>query len=732
MKLNNIPIGRRLSITFAILMIMIFLIGAMLIVQTSALWSSTKKLYEHPYAVSIAIRDIRSSIYSMNRSMTMIIGLDNRDELVEIGAQLENTEVFVQERFELIKERYLGDGADIQNSYSSYIKSKRIRSEVISLIRDGKSSEALSFMKSVGITQMDELLQDIQKLQDFAETKGETFFEESRRTHKSTNALVLFSLLLLLTISLFVSYFLIRSITKPLRHLRCVALEIEEGNWDQKVNLEGKDELAYLGHAINRMLTSLQDRTDQERNHRLLGDSMIAAKQMEEFGDNLVSTISRAFSAEVGAFYTINKNRTHFEPIFCLGLDKDKLPKFKAGSYEGGIGHSIKSGQIERALKSASNSSFSYKTVLGDVIPNELVTVPICYKEDIYSILIIGKTSNFSKNELSFLETTLPVITSALSNLLREDETQNLNLNLNDKNQELQAQTEELATQSEELMSLTQELQSQNKQLETVEVELRKEKQNLDITVKERTSELEQAKIHAEESDLLKTAFLANMSHEIRTPMNAILGFSELLIDSELSDQEMSDYVGIINDNGEHLLHLINDIIEISKIEAGEFTIHQEEFVPADLLVEVYKSYNNDPNLREKNLDVNLILPDKTKSHTINSDYHRIKQVLNNLVNNAIKFTSSGYIEFGYKMNGNEGKDMDLWVKDTGIGISEDQITKIFRRFVQAENSLNKKYEGTGLGLAISDGIVQLLGGKIEVESKEGKGTTFYVRIPSL
>ncbi|HKI88266.1 MAG TPA: ATP-binding protein, partial [Draconibacterium sp.] len=236
---------------------------------------------------------------------------------------------------------------------------------------------------------------------------------------------------------------------------------------------------------------------------------------------------------------------------------------------------------------------------------------------------------------------------------------------------------------------------------------------------------LQEAKEKAEESDRLKTAFLANMSHEIRTPMNGILGFADLLRISDITEQERLEYVTIIENSGKRMLNMINDIISISKIESGITEVHLSE-TDIDEQLEYIQTFFT-PETRKKGIELKIkksILKDETR---IITDSEKIYAILINLVNNAIKFTNKGSIEFGYSVMGDYLK---FYVKDTGEGIRKENLQLIFDRFRQGSESLTRKYEGTGLGLSISKAYVEMLGGKIWVESVFGKGSVFYFTTP--
>lgn len=236
-------------------------------------------------------------------------------------------------------------------------------------------------------------------------------------------------------------------------------------------------------------------------------------------------------------------------------------------------------------------------------------------------------------------------------------------------------------------------------------------------------NELKLAKEKAEESDRLKSAFLANMSHEVRTPLNAVIGFSDLLRDEENSEIR-GEYIDIINANSRYLLELINDIIDISKIEAGQLRISESECNLNTLLGQVFQWIDKERVEKGKHqLKIQLTTALTDENSFILADEGRLRQIFINLLTNALKFTNKGTIEFGYLVG---DREIQFFVKDTGIGIQKNNLQTIFERFKQADEGAARKYGGTGLGLAISKAITELMGGQIWVESEYGVGSTFY------
>jgi signal transduction histidine kinase/ligand-binding sensor domain-containing protein/CheY-like chemotaxis protein len=306
----------------------------------------------------------------------------------------------------------------------------------------------------------------------------------------------------------------------------------------------------------------------------------------------------------------------------------------------------------------------------------------------------------------------------------RTKELEESNVLLEEKQEEIYLQKEELMTQKDTLEDTNKVLVQQKQQIIEQNKELDKHHNELESLIDERTRELEMAKLKAEESDSLKSAFLANMSHEIRTPMNAIIGFSSILRDQSLSSNEKEDIIGIIINNGESLMGLINDILDLSKIHANQVILYPLFIHLPSLLKEIFDNFTLEAE--NSHLVLKLALNEIPADFVLDTDKLRLKQVINNLIQNALKFTPSGSIEFGVK---EINDDVTFFVKDTGIGIDQNIGNSIFERFQKIE-SKDQIYSGTGLGLAICKSLVELWGGTIWYKSELDKGATFYFTHP--
>jgi len=306
-------------------------------------------------------------------------------------------------------------------------------------------------------------------------------------------------------------------------------------------------------------------------------------------------------------------------------------------------------------------------------------------------------------------------------------------------NLELKFESEEKAKLAADLVIATIELAFQHEENAKREAELiiaHKELVFQNDEKSKREAELIIAKEHAEESDRLKSAFLANMSHEIRTPMNGILGFSDLLKNTELTGETQQQYIRIIEKSGARMLNIINDIVDISKIETGLMVINYTEVNINDKLNFIYIFFK--PQAKEKGIHLLIKNTLSEKEALIKSDNEKVYSILTNLVKNAIKYTNEGEIELGCTLRQAQGTvgepdepaELEFYVKDTGIGIPKNRQIAIFERFIQADISDKMAQQGAGLGLSISKAYVEMLGGKIWVESEEGKGSIFYFTLP--
>ncbi|MBN1414988.1 MAG: response regulator [Bacteroidales bacterium] len=377
--------------------------------------------------------------------------------------------------------------------------------------------------------------------------------------------------------------------------------------------------------------------------------------------------------------------------------------------------------------------TFTVKASNNDGIWNEegtsidIVILPPWYKTLWFKILVllffissllglyINRTNRYRNNQI------------ILEQMVQErtKELKAINIALEEKQAEINQKNVELEIQKNSVQEANDILLAQQKRIVDQNKELDKHRYELESLISERTKELEKAIKKAEESDRLKSAFLANMSHEIRTPMNAIVGFSGLLSDPDISDEEKAEFVRHININSDSLLMLINDILDLSMIEANQVIIRKEPFLLNELIDQIYSVHT----VNNKNPELEIILNNTVKAENLklNTDKFRLKQILTNFMSNACKFTETGTVELGISKTDDR---LNFYVRDTGIGINENDRQHLFERFRKLSVDSSSTARGAGLGLAISKRLADLLGGFIEVQSEVNKGSLFTFTIP--
>lgn len=465
-----------------------------------------------------------------------------------------------------------------------------------------------------------------------------------------------------------------------------------------------------------------------------LGASMFGEQQLELLGQNVLSFFARYTGAQVGAFFA--RENGHFRRFATYGVPADAaIPsEFKPG--DGLLGQVAKENKALYVQDVPANY-LSFGSAFGQASPRHLIIAPGHTDGMVNTVIELGFLEPVDSKLLTLLDQGADAIGMSVRSAVYRSHLQNLLQETQRQAEELQAQGEELRVSNEELEEQSRalkesqgrleqqqaELEQTNSQLEEQTQLLELQKQDLEVakeSVMQKARELEQASQY-------KSDFLANMSHELRTPLNSSLILAKLLADNpngNLSDEQVK-YAQTIQSSGNDLLALINDILDLSKIEAGHMEM-QPEIVPLSRLAsDITRVFQ--PLAEQKGLTFTTrIAPDCPPS--LETDRLRFEQVLKNLLSNAIKFTPSGTVEL-YIANGAEGV-LSFSVTDSGIGISREQQASVFEAFRQADGTISRKYGGTGLGLSISRELTRLLGGQITLQSAVGKGSTFTVTLP--
>ncbi len=502
--------------------------------------------------------------------------------------------------------------------------------------------------------------------------------------------------------------YLARTIARPVKEMAEVSKKIKGGDLKARNHIESRDELGLLAESFNSMAASLALHEELRHINDEITQTMVDAKDLPEFRMNILKKLVAVTQSQMGVYFLLNRETGMYEPFFSIGLDADLLKAYDASRLEGDVGMVVETQQTARITDIPRDSIFTFKTFTGDFLPKEIISIPMVTDSVVTGIVSLASIKPYPRKVLEIMEQ--PWTTgfgTALANMYANEETARLAKELKAANQKLQAQAEELQAQNEELESQSEEIRQNAEELQ---------EQNL---------ELEAQKEQVESADRLKSEFLSNMSHELRTPLNSVMALSRVLTlqaKEKLSEEERS-YLEIIERNGRNLLSLINDILDLSKIEAGRMDIHPRPFSVISTIETILERL--EPMAREKKIQLRHALPEELPP--IESDEARVQQILQNLIANAVKFTEEGSVAI---TGSTDGDHIAIKISDTGIGIPKKDLPHIFEEFRQVDGTTARPYEGTGLGLAIAHKTAHMLGGEVTVESLVGKGSTFTLTLP--
>ena len=491
-----------------------------------------------------------------------------------------------------------------------------------------------------------------------------------------------------------------KSTSRPVINMTKVSKNIQEGDFSIRNELRETDELGFLAETFNKMADTIESRINIQKGVSGISNTVIGKAGLKEYGSELLKYLMELTGSNLSAFYILEEKNNTFTHLTSIGAGQALLEPFSAVNPEGEFGNVVSTKKIFHLKEIPVDTIFKFKTVAGVAIPREILAIPIMVENRVLAIISLAKLDTFSPESLDIINQSWIAINTSYANLFASEQIKNLADELQQKNIELQGQAAELQSQAEELQQSSEELQEQN-------------------------LELDMQKTQVEEANRLKSEFLSNMSHELRTPLNSIMALSSVLLmrtKNKLTDDEFN-YIEVVERNGKQLLKLINDILDLAKIEAGKMDI-QPKFVLLDSMLNVVKE-NLQPIADEKKITLKLTIQKKLPN--IETDEIRLHQAFSNIIGNSVKFTEKGGVDIFVRF---DAEKVYIEVKDTGIGISEETIPHIFEEFRQVDGSSSRKYEGTGLGLTIASKMIKTLGGDISVKSEIGTGSTFMISLP--
>jgi CheY-like chemotaxis protein/signal transduction histidine kinase/CHASE3 domain sensor protein len=538
-----------------------------------------------------------------------------------------------------------------------------------------------------------------------------------------------------LLIGVLLSIFIIRSITRPVAQAVVVAEHIGNGKLDVEVDVSGSRELEALGVALVNMRDSLKARTQEsERFNWLtsgqneLNSAMRGDKNAEQLASSIVTFMATYTGASIGSLYLADEALSQLSLFGSYAFGGREIEtRFRMG--EGLIGQ-VAAEKKSMLLSDMSEDCIRIQSSLIDTPPRNLFLCPFAFEDSTLGVLELGKIGAFSDLELEFVQASMKTIGISLHSAAAHRKIRLLLEETQQQSEELQQQQEELEQTNEELEEQTQQLGEQQAELQTANEELEEQTQlimqkNRDLETASENIQLKARQL--EISSKYKSEFLANMSHELRTPLNSLLILANDLAGNTQGnlDAEQVESAQVISKSGHDLLHLINDILDLSKVEAGRLEVNVTSLGLAGFAADLKRNFRRLAQEKKLKLDVSV---DPLLPQSIRTDRHRLEQILNNLISNALKFSDDGGVDISFQRHSND--KLCIAVTDTGIGVAEGKQDAIFEAFVQAEGGTARRYGGTGLGLSICRELAKLLGGSVTMKSALGAGSTFTLVLP--
>ena len=520
---------------------------------------------------------------------------------------------------------------------------------------------------------------------------------------------------------------------KRIRVISGIASQIAQGNYDVRVEDSESDALGSVGgslnnmaHALNTSFTSLSDNDWRQSGIADLNQVMIGEKSLEILTKDIIEYLATYTDSNAGVLYLVENDYLLASAGYSY-IPESGREMFKIG--QGLTGQAVASGKMLE-LKGVAADDITISYALGEITPAHIVALPLMDQQAV-GVVELAAVRQYSRREIEFLNAVANNIGIAIRAAQNRKRVQELL-------EETQAQSEELKAQHSELEGMNAELEAQTQKLQASEEELRVQQEELQQTneelaersvlLEEKNTEIQKKSEDLELTTRYKSEFLANMSHELRTPLNSILLLSRLLsenIDHNMSEEQI-EFAKVIQSSGNGLLGLIDEILDLSKIEAGKMELELMDISTREITDGMKAMFTE--VAKQKALNFKVI--DKDAPLVIRTDKMRLEQILKNLLSNALKFTSEGSVSLEIKKHPTDEKRVQFTVKDTGIGIAREKQPLVFEAFQQADGSTKRKYGGTGLGLSISRELAKLLRGEITLKSGVNEGSEFTLTIP--
>lgn len=692
MNIKNTSISLLLRLSLIGILLGSTILGLVSLAYHQTLWTKYETLYRHPMMVRESIDEIKIAVLNI-QIVEKDTYFDDSSSPELSYHNIEDLENSIEKHFQVLKERYLGPREDVELAYQDFSKYKQEhRTFHEEITRGNRKQVQEAFI--LHIAGHKSLYEKLQTISTFAYKKGNTLYHEGSKTMQDFKTQLILYILIVVLSSWLLFLFLMRSIKDPLSQMLPFLAQVKSSQFQSRLSDLGKNEFGTLASAINHLTETIDIDLQKQTLLEQITSTLISSDELSIFSKNLLHLLIQQSHAKAGAVYILNDAEDSFLLQASVGLNLENLNEFSLTRPHGMFGLSLMSGKIEKITPISDHALVNMRYLELDLLPKELLTIPIKAGQQVIALISLSSLDEFDDLGLQAIRDASELISARMISILAFNRIKLFSQKLENQNQEIEEQKNELSQQAQELHLQNTTLAAQ----------------------KEKLLELSQ----------MKSSFLSNMSHELRTPLNSIIALSGVLRKRcSGSDHKVEqEYLQVIEKNGKHLLTLINDILSLSKLEAGKEVVHSSQVDLSDLLSELKATLQ--AQAEEKNIILDIDAPENCHLLT---DLTKCRQILFNLIGNAIKFTDRGKVSVYAE---NKETMCMIHVEDTGIGISAEQLPHIFDEFRQADQSLSRKHEGTGLGLAIAKKYAEMLGGSIQVESASGKGSKFTLLLPDL
>jgi len=695
MKFGNLKIGTQLILGFAAMLIFVIILGLVANQQADKIHLQTESIYNRPLQLRRAVSSIKIDILTMRIGTRDLMVASNSDEKQSAIQAIEMAAADVELQFNLLNEKYLGPKVDIEQAYKAFLNWKIARGFNTKLALDGKVEEVKkNVLPTSKVGRYRDIMMDkINKIDNFEFNMSEHLYANSNKLRENLNIQLLILICSILILSVLIILLMLRHIKKPILELTDAAIRFHHGDMNARSSITSKNEYGTLSDTFNSMVESIQTNFILSEKASSLSQSMLLEEDPHKFFSSVIPLFATITNSQMAAVYLLSENKQKFEHFNSFGLSDSSKLSFSVDNFEGEFGSVLSSHKIQIIKRIPKDTRFLFHTVSGKLIPREIITIPIISGKEIIAIISLASVRTYSPDILLLIQNVLDTLTARIEGVMAFQKMHVFSQKLEYQNTELEAQKTEMSVQSTELL--------------------------------EQNRELEMQKVQLSEASRLKTNFLSNMSHELRTPLNSVIALSGVLsrrLANKIPQDEYS-YLEVIERNGKHLLTLINDILDISRIESGKVEIEISKFSSKNLISEVISMIQPQSSLK----NIELIYKTVDTDFYLQGDIDKCRHILQNLIGNAVKFTEKGKVEISATQNNNQ---VEISITDTGIGISEDHLSHIFDEFRQADAGTSRRFGGTGLGLSIAKKYADLLGGTIHVKSIPGVGSTFTLILP--